>query len=178
MRYRQADLADAESIAVVHVASWRTTYAGILPADLLAGLSLEQRKTQWTRQLEAREASSVPCVYVAEGPDGQVVGFASGGPEREPDSGFEGELYTVYLLEGHHGRGAGRELVRRVVADLRATGFSSLRVWVLAANPAAGFYQRLGGVEVGRKAIQIGGSDYVEIAYGWRDLGDIDLRSA
>lgn len=176
MNYRPATPADIESIAAVHVASWRTTYAGLLPAEFLAGLSVEQRKTMWTRHLEACEASPPTCAYVAETADGRVVGFASGGREREPDSGFVGELYAIYLLEDQQGRGAGRELARRVVGHLRSAGLASMRVWVLDGNPAAGFYQRLGGVEVGRKPIRIGEGEYIEIAYGWRDIEDVKLH--
>ncbi len=43
-------------------------------------------------------------------------------------------------------------------------------VWVLEQNPARGFYEHLGGVDLRAKPIQIGGKDLVEVAYGWRDL--------
>src|SRR5690606_21197711 len=159
----------------VHVASWRTTYAGLLPAEYLSSLSVEQRKAMWKGQLEEREASPELCLYVAESPDGRVVGGASGGRERQLERAFNGELYAIYLLQDHQGRGAGRELVLCVVQHLRAAGRSSMRVWVLDGNPAAGFYQRLGGVEVERKHIRIGQEDYVEIAYGWQNLDDVRL---
>lgn len=170
---RRATAADAAAIAAVHVASWRTTYAGLLPADYLAGLSVEQRRANWTRELEASDPPPAWCVFVAEDPDGRVVGFASGGPQRDATSDFESELYAIYLLEDQQGRGVGRALARRVVEHLRSTGIASMRVWVLDGNRAAGFYQRLGGVEVERKPIRIGEAEYVEIAYGWRSLDDV-----
>ena len=34
---RRARAADAEAIGAVHVATWRTAYAGVLPDDYLAG---------------------------------------------------------------------------------------------------------------------------------------------
>ncbi|MBI1881100.1 MAG: hypothetical protein HYR94_23215 [Chloroflexi bacterium] len=39
MIMRLAQPADAGGIARVHVESWRTTYAGTIPADFLAGCS-------------------------------------------------------------------------------------------------------------------------------------------
>jgi hypothetical protein len=43
---RQAILEDAEAIAKVHVASWQAAYKGLMPAEFLASLSVERRKTQ------------------------------------------------------------------------------------------------------------------------------------
>ena len=47
MRIREASPTDATAIARVHVDSWRTTYAGIVPADYLANLSYVQREQFW-----------------------------------------------------------------------------------------------------------------------------------
>lgn len=44
---RGATVADAEGIAHIHVASWRSTYRGIMPDALLAGLSMERRAANW-----------------------------------------------------------------------------------------------------------------------------------
>lgn len=155
----------------MHVASWRSTYRGRFPASVLAGLSVEGREAQWLRQLEAIDRGKVgACVAVAEDADGRIVGIASGGPEREADAGFDGELYTLYLLEDCQRRGIGRALARHVVACLQHAGFGSMRVWVLKGNPAEGFYARMGGTCVGEKSLQIGGADVVEVAYGWRSL--------
>lgn len=164
------------------MASWRTTYRGLLPDELLAGLSVEARAEQWRRQLEPSGAAAGNAViYVVEDVAGlgaattapRIVGFASAGPEREPESGFDGELYAIYLLAEHQGAGIGRELVRSAAAFLRERGFTSMRVWVLAGNAAEGFYQRMGGERVGEKPITVGAVEYREIAYGWRSLGTI-----
>jgi hypothetical protein len=44
-----------------------------------------------------------------------------------------------------------------------------MKVWVLRDNPYKSFYERQGGHPVGTKLIQIGGKEYVELAYGWSD---------
>lgn len=56
---------------------------------------------------------------------------------------------------------------------LAHTGMHSLLVWVLAANPARGFYEALGGQHVHTQAIDIGGLLYEEVAYGWTDLSGL-----
>ena len=47
MLIREASPRDAAAIARVHVDSWRTTYAGIVPADYLANLSYTRREQFW-----------------------------------------------------------------------------------------------------------------------------------
>ena len=168
---RAANPADAGSIARVHIDSWRTTYAGVVPAYYLANLSYERRESRWYEILTANEPAE--CIFVAE-VGGSVVGFASGGPERDGDTIYRGELYTVYLLEEHQSRGLGRQLVSAVARRLLADGFTSMLLWVLEDNPGARrFYESLEGELVGRKTVAIGGRDLVEVSYGWKDIAGL-----
>ena len=41
----------------------------------------------------------------------------------------------------------------------------------LAENPSRRFYEALGGQELSRQDITIGGATLVEVAYGWKDIG-------
>lgn len=171
MTVRAATPADAGSIARVHIDSWRTTYAGIVPAEYLANLSYERRESRWYETITANEPAS--SIFVAE-VGGNVVGFASGGPERDGDTIYLGELYTVYLLEEHQSRGLGRQLVSAVAQRLLADGFSSMLLWVLEDNHGARrFYESLEGELVGRKTVAIGGRDLVEVSYGWKDIAGL-----
>lgn len=167
MLIRAAQPTDAAAIAKVHVDSWRTTYQGIVPDDFLAALSYEQRTHMWHSLLSQPPATSF--VYVAEAPSGQVIGFASGGPERGGDPDYTGELYAIYLLEVYQRHGLGRHLTSTLVQRLVQTGMPSLLLWVLAANPCRGFYAALGGQRLYDKHVLIGGAPLVEVAYGWRD---------
>src|SRR5437763_1649621 len=96
MIIREAACADAATIAHVHVDSWRESYKGIVPAEYLAGLSYERYHSGWAQRL--CKAPESQFVYVVEDETGQIVGFASGGPQREQNlPGYPGELYTIYL---------------------------------------------------------------------------------
>jgi hypothetical protein len=53
-----------------------------------------------------------------------------------------------------------------------------MAVWVLARNPSRRFYEALGGRAITEQQIERGGESYVEIAYGWRDLSDVQAGSA
>ena len=172
IRVMAANLDDAGPIARVQVDTWRTTYAGIVPTEYLAGLSYRDRESKWTDILSAgRPAESN---FVAETDGGEVVGFAGGGPEREGTPTFRGELYAIYLLEEYRRAGVGRRLVSAVARRLLVDGVRSMLVWVLEDNrPACIFYESLEGSRVDRQTITIGGADLAEAAYGWSDIAGL-----
>jgi len=163
---RQARQEDAAEIAKVHVDSVRTTYAGIDPQDYLDKLSYEE----FTRSWASRLSNPLSYVYIAEDESGHIVGFVSGGAEREGDPLYKGELYAIYLLQAYQGQGIGRLLTRALVNRLVQVGMNSMLLWVVAANPARRFYEALSGQQVKTKQIEIGGTMLDEIAYGWTDI--------
>jgi len=174
MLIREASPTDAAAIARVHVDSWRTTYAGIVPADYLANLSYARREQFWCGVFSTPPLSG--CVYVAAQDTGEIVGFASGGPERSGDTVYRGELYAIYLLATYQRQGLGRRLTTAVVQRLLQCGLSSMLVWVLAANPGRAFYATLGGQQVDEKTTTIGATPLLEVAYGWPDLRELVQR--
>ncbi len=167
MIVRAGALADAPAIARVHVASWQTSYRGIVPETYLAELSVEAREQMWASMLSAREERR--CVFVAEDAAGQVVGFASGGARRDGDPAYAGELYAIYLLQSAQGDGAGRRLVAAVARRLAELEMRSMLVWVFRDNPARRFYERLGGVYLSEQHFELGGTTLTEVSYGWAD---------
>jgi ribosomal protein S18 acetylase RimI-like enzyme len=161
---------DIPGIARVHVESWRTTYKGIMPDEVLANQSVEQREQMWTQTLARIQAEpSLACLLAAEA-DGQVVGFACGGRERTEHPIYKGELYAIYLLQPYQGQGIGRALVKAVVRHLVESGRTNMIIWVAADNPAVHFYAALGGQPVGSKKETFGEQEIEEIAYGYSDI--------
>lgn len=47
MLIRPATVIDALPIAEVHAVAWKTTYQNLLPAEVIASLSVEQRQVSW-----------------------------------------------------------------------------------------------------------------------------------
>jgi ribosomal protein S18 acetylase RimI-like enzyme len=166
---RPAEVSDAAAIARVHVATWRSTYRGLLPEEFLTSLDVRGYTDRWRRIV----ADSTSRVYVAENAQG-VIGFASGGRERAGEGAYSGELYAIYILEEAQGRGHGRRLVQAVVNGLRDLELPDMIVWVLRENaPARRFYERLGGVYVREQPITIGSAQLQEVSYGWKRLTDV-----
>ncbi|OGC91587.1 MAG: hypothetical protein A2W25_10755 [candidate division Zixibacteria bacterium RBG_16_53_22] len=170
MRIRHARVEDAEAISRVHVDSWKTTYRGMVPDHVLDGLNYERNTLRWREMLS--NIGEMKCFLVAETSDGQVVGFATGGPNRELDTGYNGELYAIYISNENQNRGVGKRLVLNIALWLIHHRYTSMLVWVLEKNPAKYFYEALGGCYVSRKKIEIGSALIDEISFGWPNLAE------
>lgn len=168
---RLARVEDAPGIARVHIDSWRTTYKGIVPDDFLANMSYERNAQNRARALSDPETKT--RTYVAQDATGRIVGFVNGGPERENDPVYTGELYAIYLLKEAQGRGLGRRLFQALTENLVRDGMHAMLLWVLVDNPARRFYEALGGQELRTKPIEIGGVMLEEVAYGWQDISEL-----
>ena len=172
---RPAVPADAAGIARVHRDSWRTTYAGLLPLDVIAAHAGRRSAAEWSRRLAVGNAGG--ATWVAER-GGAIVGFAGCGPARHSLEGLEAEIYTLYVLQAHQRRGVGRELVRACARHFVRQGEFGFYLWVLKANRARMFYEALGGQEIGEKSERLGLHTFAEFAYGWHDLTALVSSSA
>jgi hypothetical protein len=91
--FREAKPDDAVAIGLLHVASWRETYAGLLPARVLDGLSAQARSAMWRAVLDDPAGYGGTAVFVAEC-DGRMIGFGACGDQRDEGlrkRGFDGE---------------------------------------------------------------------------------------
>jgi ribosomal protein S18 acetylase RimI-like enzyme len=167
---REATESDAAGVAKVQVDSWRTTYKGIVPDSYIASLSYENRVPRWEEFLAALEEQ---FAFVAETDEKEIIGFVSGGKNRDDDATYQGELYAIYLLESYQRRGTGRLLVEALAERLLRKNLFSMIVWVLAENPSRAFYESLGGKYVTEKVLSIGGAPLLEVAYGWDELNSL-----
>jgi GNAT superfamily N-acetyltransferase len=127
-------------------------------------LNYERRAQNWKRSI----GECHQCLFVAEGA-GQIVGFVNAGPGREAPGGFDSEIYAIYLLRAHQGRGTGAALYRAAVKWLAEQGFQNVFLWVLEKDPTRSFYEGMGGVKLGSKTIELG-KPLLEVSYGWRGI--------
>lgn len=168
---RAAVPADAPRIAQTHVACWRETYAGMLPDEALAKLSVADRTVMWEGILT--QSPPATSVFVVDRDD-EIAAFGACGRQRDVDlaaKGYGGEVSAIYVLASAQGRGVGTALMRVMAAALTEQGLAGMSLWVLRENAAARrFYDRLGGKVLGEKAERRPFGEIVEVTYGWPDL--------
>jgi ribosomal protein S18 acetylase RimI-like enzyme len=169
MLIRGARSEDVDANARVRIASWRATYARIIPDTFLDPQFIAQfveRRRRMLRDMEREEFS-----FVAEDAQESLVGYAGGGPALAPASAYLGELYEVYVLPHVQKQGLGRQLMFRTACELVARSHTSMRLYVLAENwNARRFYERLGGTLVEERSVELAGVTVRDVAYGWKDI--------
>ena len=151
MMLRLARLADAAAIARVHVASWHTAYAALIPAERLQRFTLERRTLAWRSNLAGTNAHTV--VFDRQG--GGIAGFASSGASRSVPGW--GEIWALYVDPAAWGAGIGSALFADAMGHLAASGWSRVLIWVLEGNDrAVEFYRGNGFVLDGTRAVEDG----------------------
>ena len=106
IQVRPATVRDAKTIAEIHVNTWHTAYAGLVPDDYLKGMSVDKLQAQWRESIQYSE----PQVVVAL--DGNaIVGFAGFDRTRDPKTKpTTGEIWAMYVASDYWGEGAGLAL--------------------------------------------------------------------
>lgn len=139
-------LDDLEEMGRVHVQVWREAYAGLLPADHLAGLDPTVGPARWRDRI-AHPSRSVSW-WLARDDEG-IVGLATAGPARDDDAPVDLELYAINVLRRAHGTGLADDLMAVTIGDRAAY------LWVLEGNARAqAFYRRYGFVDEGGRKPQ------------------------
>jgi ribosomal protein S18 acetylase RimI-like enzyme len=156
---RPATLSDAQRMAEIHVAAWRTAYLEVMDQAFLAGLNVTDRREMWERALTSRGEGS----YLAGQLDNVVRGFCVFGPARDTElagvacNGQElgegdtvGELVALNVEPAYWGRGVGYCLARNALAELAYANYSAVYLWVVESNVRAiSLYERLGFLHSG-----------------------------
>jgi len=140
---RRVSLEDAYDYTLVHIASWRDAYVGIIPDEYLDKMTadLEQRVERYKQMLAEPGDCEFYCVMC----DGDMIGrlvFNKNNSDEKPDAG---EVNAIYLLADYWGKGYGRQMMDFAVAELRYEGCQDIIVWVLEENSRGRqFYENYG----------------------------------
>lgn len=170
-RIRSAVADDAQAIARIQIAAWRTAYRQILPPRFLDALDLEQRADRWRGRLAEAAQPDAPTFVAVDTADA-VLGFAHTGPSRDEDFPSErvAELYTLYVDPAAWRRGIGSALSEAVLEFWRPSRIEALTLWVFEMNAQArAFYEARGWTADGARQVDdFGDAAPVEVRYRQR----------
>ncbi len=142
---RPFTLHDADTVANIHVQTWRQAYAGIIDAEILEGLDIASYTKRWQEGYETYKNDETRGTLVAV-TNHEIVGFLSYGPARDQGPYPPFEIYAINILKPYWGVGLGRTLFASAAAKLRSLKARQTYLWVLSDNTRAlRAYQRWGG---------------------------------
>ncbi|MGW7160708.1 N-acetyltransferase family protein [Paenibacillus taichungensis] len=169
MQIRKATMNDAEGIAKVHVDSWRTTYKGIIPDEVLYNLSYKKRTELWIENIEREDN----FVVIAENPEGEIIGFADSWKRETNIVANSSDLTSIYILKEYHGRGLGKGLLKQLFLQFKFLGYQKIFVEVLEDNKTRYFYEHYGAKLCKSIQIIIGGKVLNELIYEWDNIDEV-----
>jgi len=131
---RKATIDDAEGKGYVHYKSWKETYTGLFPDEVMNKISLK-------RSIEL--AKEHPENTFIASFDNKIVGFACYLESRDEDLTNAGEIMAVYILNEYKNLGIGKALMASCYKEL--SSYENIILWVLESNKKAiGFYESEG----------------------------------
>jgi ribosomal protein S18 acetylase RimI-like enzyme len=127
---------DAVAIAAVQVRAWRTSYADLLPPEVLEALDVDEMAEGWAASLN-RPTDARHRVLVALERN-LVTGFVLTGPAVDPDSDpvSVGELTDLTVDPHQRGQGHGSRLLQAAADTLVADRFTRAVTWLPANDDA------------------------------------------
>ena len=165
MQIRPAQNADAHSMACIYVQTWQDTYLSVIPFDYLAAMSIPRHEKAFLKELTGRHVIS----FVDEQND-RIIGFTTGGYERNGNDVYAAEIYTLYVLKHLQCRGAGTRLVAALAMQFELSGMYTMLVRVLKLNPYRRFYKKINGLYVQTERQPFAGEIMDVETYGWLDM--------
>ncbi len=125
---------DAPAIAAVQVRAWRTTYADLLPAEVLQALDPEAIAATWRTSLGRPDDARNRVLVSLE--RNLVTGFVVTGPTGDPDCDpvATGELTDLTVDPHKRGEGHGSRLLQAGADTLVADRFTRAVTWLPAAD--------------------------------------------
>src|ERR1700722_17195401 len=119
---------DIDQLSAVFLDCWRISYAQVMPAPLVASMTLEKARALWAEAVR-RPGQTIVIATGNESPHA-VLGFV-GFRLQEDGAGYVSSLYVSPRLQGG---GVGRLLLSGAERELRAAGARAARLWVFEQN--------------------------------------------
>jgi len=104
----------------------------------------------WSSEMMARDVADPACYYLVAFPPDDPTRIQAYAGLLAPQGATEGDIQTIGVADDARGRGLGRVLMLRLIAEALARGARQVFLEVRADNPSAqGLYRSLGFDDLG-----------------------------
>lgn len=141
---RKAKPEEAKSIIDINIKVWATTYANLIPIDIIKKVQVKDEKIVKNKEKRLRKSQDTIVALV----DSKIVGYHSITEAKNVDYENCGEICEAYILDDYQGLGLGRKLTIECMKELLSQGYTSMVTKCLVGNPANEFHKSIGGVFV------------------------------
>ncbi len=163
-RIRPLQLEDSRLAAEIQVETWHDTYASLMPARILASMTLEIMAPRWQNIIQDNKRNLL-LLGAFEGT--QLLAVAAGGEPREVN-GYEAEIWSMNIPIKNQRRGLGRLLFNQTVNEFSKLAYKSMYLYCIDRNiQALDFYRAMGGVVTNHLVERDG---YFELLVIWDSL--------
>ena len=115
------------SIARLHVAAWRESYASLMPPEALSAMNVEEQAERWREIFRSRQGDGASAVFLAIDEDGTRPAVSppaavNAGP-RLAEGGLSGGVFgALYTCGGRSDAGSGARLMGVMAKHLDRRG--------------------------------------------------------
>ena len=148
MEFKPAALSDIPEIADLFLRCWHVSYADVLSQEARDSMNVESATELWTKALSTNLERKT---FLGLENDDFIGVFRVG---SDPKFSQRGHLFSLYVSPSFAGKGYGKLLLERAIAEISSNGFGEMSLWVFNDNTIAKFlYSKYGFAETGEQRI-------------------------
>ena len=153
---RSAKAGDEKILAYIQTESWNAAFRDILSPEMLTQYANIEKAEEMYRDVLARCLANVTIEFL----EGQPHCIAAWSRSRSAPASGAAELICIHSLCGNWQRGYGSIMMRHILGEIKAAGFSEVILRVFEKNlRAIRFYEKHGFTPTGRKKHSYGAEE-------------------
>ena len=146
MEFKPAALSDIPEIADLFLRCWHVSYADVLSQEARDSMNVESATELWTKALSTNLERKT---FLGLENDDFIGVFRVG---SDPKFSQRGHLFSLYVSPSFAGKGYGKLLLERAIAEISSNGFGEMSLWVFNDNTIAkSLYSKYGFAETGEQ---------------------------
>ncbi|MCR5824129.1 MAG: GNAT family N-acetyltransferase [Lachnospiraceae bacterium] len=138
---RKVKPGDEADLAYIQTESWKAAFKDILDAETLTRCTNKEKAANMYKNLIETNKGNGYLLSV----DGRPHCIAWWDAARDAEFTGKAELICIHSLKDNWHKGYGKQMMSRVLADMKEAGYSEAVLWVFRENiRARGFYEACG----------------------------------